>query len=79
MDYNNKEDELFQKWASFLGVTMDEFVSDGLLFHAGLKFDALYAKTLLLTIKKKNAKSEIIIYLIFFIYIFHLIIIVCIL
>ena len=27
---NNKEDELFQKWASFLGVTMDEFVSDGL-------------------------------------------------
>lgn len=46
MDYNNKEDELFQKWASFLGVTMDEFVSDGLLFHAGLKFDGLnYVRT----------------------------------
>ena len=47
--------------------------------YSGLKFDVLYAKTLLLTIKKKNAKSEIIIYLFFLIYIFHLIIIVCIL
>lgn len=47
MEYNSKEDELFQKWSKILGVTMDEFVSDGLLFHAGLEFDGLnYVRTI---------------------------------
>lgn len=47
MDYNSKENELFQKWANELGVTMDEFVSDGLLFHGGLEFDGLnYVRTI---------------------------------
>ncbi len=36
---NQQEEALFQEWSNALEVTMDEFVSDGLLFHDGLIFD----------------------------------------
>jgi len=38
-DINKKEEILFHEWSKSLGVTLDEFVSDGLLFHDGLMFD----------------------------------------
>ena len=39
MSINQQEEALFQDWSNALEVTMDEFVSDGLLFHDGLIFD----------------------------------------
>ena len=39
MNINEQEQTLFKEWSNYLGVTMDEFVSDGLLFHSGLMFD----------------------------------------
>lgn len=39
MSINQQEEALFQEWSNALEVTMDEFVSDGLLFHDGLIFD----------------------------------------
>ena len=36
---NEQEQKLFHEWSKFLGITMDEFVSDGLFFHDGLMFD----------------------------------------
>lgn len=39
MSINEKENQLFKEWQSFLQVSEDEFVADGLLFHDGLKFD----------------------------------------
>ena len=39
MSINQQEEALFQEWSNALEVTMDEFVSDGLLFRDGLIFD----------------------------------------
>ena len=41
MSINQQEQALFQEWSNTLGVTMDEFVSDGLLFRDGLIFDGV--------------------------------------
>lgn len=39
MTINEQENQLFGEWRSILNVSEDEFVSDGLLYHDGLKFD----------------------------------------
>ena len=39
MTINQNENQLFKEWQSFLQVSENEFVADGLLFHDGLKFD----------------------------------------
>lgn len=41
MDYNKEEDKLFCQWARNLNVSMDEFVSDGLLFQGEIEFDGI--------------------------------------
>lgn len=39
MKINEQENHLFGEWRSILNVSENEFVSDGLLFHDGLKYD----------------------------------------
>lgn len=46
MSINEKENQLFKEWRSFLQVSEDEFVADGLLFHDGLHWDGYsYVRT----------------------------------
>ena len=46
MNINEQEDLLFKQWRANLGVSEDEFVNDGLLFHDGLYWDGYsYVRT----------------------------------